>query len=267
VGKSWQCGPHDTMVRQPTLASSSPGTATCPNPSCLCVFDIDRTLTGRQEATNCSRNVVTQMEDEGYGGGNATLSALAVEGISSTFCNQCLLGITSAGHGSGPGTQWNNYLLSNVMRGAVHDAFVAEHPIAQTWSYGLSVTSPYILQQPNTKKQRAVELIRRWLQRQSSHVCIPPGHVFFFGDRTENILPFQEKGFNSREISCGSRDASREDGGMIGWCGATPEEIINATGNFLCGGRSSEQDEGSNGTLSGEEAANTTSDQEMVTSS
>ena len=33
------------------------------------------------------------------------------EGINTTFCGQCHLGITSAGHGSGEGSPWNAYVL------------------------------------------------------------------------------------------------------------------------------------------------------------
>merc|ERR1712203_350054 len=99
--------------------------------------DIDRTLTGRQGATGqCTRNKQLNMYDEAYGGGRATLSALTAEGISSTFCNQCYLGITSAGAGSGENSRWNRYLLDRVMRGELQDSFLKENPEALKWSYG-----------------------------------------------------------------------------------------------------------------------------------
>merc|ERR1719382_1523713 len=96
--------------------------------ACLCVFDIDRTLTAAQSAgKKCKGTKQLDMYDEAYGGGNATLSALTAEGISSTFCDKCNLGITSAGAGSGENSRWNRYLLDRVMRGEVHDAFLNEN--------------------------------------------------------------------------------------------------------------------------------------------
>jgi len=202
--------------------------------SCLCVFDIDRTLTGRQGDTRqCPGNQVLDLYDEAYGGGKATLSALTSAGISTTFCNECLLGITSAGQGSGPGTAWNNYILDSIMRGETHDAFMQRAPQARRWSFGTDVQSPFVLQQGNKMKQESVELIRQWYGGQG--VCIEPGEVYFFEDRTENVLPFEDKGLNSREISCGSRDPSLYGGsGMVGYCGARPEEVQRVKGNLLC---------------------------------
>jgi len=220
--------------------SPAPEPSPSPTPSgcqaCLCVFDIDRTLTGKQgDNSSCSRNRVTEMHDDGYGGGFATLSALANEGIAKTFCNDCYLGITSAGHGSGEGSPWNNYLLDHVMTGAVHDAFMHSHPDSKTWSYGTQVHSPFVLQQGNKEKQVSVELIRQWFNNTENLVCIQPVNVYFFGDRTENIEPFGDKQLNSREISCGSRDPDLYAGsGMVGYCGARPEEIQRVQGNILC---------------------------------
>jgi len=202
--------------------------------ACLCVFDIDRTLTGKQaDVARCPRNRELPLYDAGYGGGNATLSALSVAGISSTFCNRCHLGITSAGHGSGEHSRWNRYILDHVMRGEAHDAFTAAHPESQRWSRSSQVRSPYVIGQANKVKQQAVELIRRWFGAPGRNVCIRPQNVFFFGDRTENIQPFRSRRFNSREISCSSRDANHHHGG-IGYCGATPEEIKMENGNILC---------------------------------
>lgn len=205
--------------------------------ACLCVFDIDRTLTGKQsDVESCPGNRVLSFHDAGYGGGNATLSALANEGINTTFCNECLLGVTSAGHGSGEGSAWNDYLLNRILRGRRQDAFIAQHPESQRWSVvAAGVRSPYVLAQPNRRKQEAVELIRRWFGGAGRGLCIKPSSVFFFGDRTENIRPFAKKGLNSREVSCGSRDPFLYAGsGMVGYCGATPEEVQNATGSITC---------------------------------
>merc|ERR1712060_1006490 len=114
--------------------------------------------------------------------------------------------------------------MGRVMRGEAQDSFLKQNPEALKWSYGTDVHSPYVLNQGNKIKQESVELVRRWYGRRN--VMIRPGDVYFFGDRTENIEPFEDKGFNSREISCGSRGKKSYSGtGMIGFCGALPEEI------------------------------------------
>lgn len=234
--------PHDSNVVRRDTGSVHQGQSENPQGSnsscnaCLCVFDIDRTLTGKQGDTHhCPRNRVLDMFDAGYGGGKATLSALAAEGIAATFCNTCYLGITSAGHGSGEGSKWNQYILDNIMRGERHDSLVKVHPEYQRWSKGTNVHSPYVLGQGDRIKQNSVELIRQWYGMPEREICIPHKNVFFFGDRTENIEPFAHKRMNSREISCASRDRKLHGGsGMVGYCGATPEEIRRESGNILC---------------------------------
>merc|ERR1711933_261408 len=80
---------------------------------CLCIFDIDRTLTGRQgDTAACPANSVqTGVLDTAYGGGTLTLSQLA-QAVSNTFCNACYLGTISAGTASGD---------HSVERGVLHD--------------------------------------------------------------------------------------------------------------------------------------------------
>merc|ERR1712190_88911 len=66
-------------------------------------------------------------------------------------------------------------------------------------------------------------------------VAIPSDQVYFFGDRIENIPPFAKMGFNAREISCDSRDTRLYGGsGMVGFCGATPEEVVRKQGIYNC---------------------------------
>lgn len=121
------------------------------------------------------------------------------------------------------------------MRNELQDNLTHSIPSMKMWSYGTNVNSPYVLNQGNRIKQHAVEGIVQWYQAQG--INIPPSNVYFFGDRTENIEPFKEKGFNSREISCGSRDYNPRwyhGSGIIGYCGAKPEEIVRVQGNILC---------------------------------
>lgn len=201
--------------------------------SCLCVFDIDRTLTGKQgDSGSCPKNkVLNGLWDSAYGGGPATLSELSVVGIKATACGDCYLGICSAGIGSGEKSSWNKYILDHIMRSIPQDSLVDKDPTIKRWSYGTAVHSPYVLAQPNRKKHHAVKKIREWYAQRG--ICIPMASVYFYGDHTENIPPFREYGFNSKEISCASRDRSL--GSRTGYCGAQPQEIQRVHGNRACG--------------------------------
>merc|ERR1711934_139119 len=77
-----------------------------PLKQCLCVFDVDRTLTGKQGwgSPTCPTNKhLANVSDDAYLRGDLTLSSLA-QGLHTTFCSECYLGIVSAGDVSGPGS-------------------------------------------------------------------------------------------------------------------------------------------------------------------
>lgn len=77
---------------------------------CLCLFDIDRTLTGKQgEVGRCPGNKVLGSFDHAYGGGQLTLSQLG-QHISGTFCGGCHIGAISA-DGSTRGVIGGNVVL------------------------------------------------------------------------------------------------------------------------------------------------------------
>jgi len=205
-------------------------TSTAP---CLCVFDIDRTLTGKQDRLHkCPRNrEVPGIYDSAYGGGTLILSALGAEGLNKTFCSACYVGVCSAGSGSNDAER--TYLATHVLATALQLEFARTVPNAFSWSTGDNINSPLVTNQPDTLKQHAVEEIRQWYSDQG--VCIPNRNVHFFGDRTENMAPFREKeGYNAREISCDSRDFGHNHG-MIGYCGGTPEEVVAHKGIYKCG--------------------------------
>lgn len=199
--------------------------------SCLCVFDIDRTLTGRQGAIKtCPRNrIVRGVPDDAYGHGDLTLSALANEGINRTFCVACYLGICSAGGAGGTDSEERKVLVEEVLRTPPQDELIRTISNATSWSHGKHVQSPLVYGKSNRRKQDAVEEIRQWYGENG--ITIAAERVYFFGDRTENMEPFRQKGFNAREISCASRDWHID---MVGFCGATPEEIVDTPGVSHC---------------------------------
>merc|ERR1712048_828715 len=185
------------------------------------------------------------VHDNGYGSGNLTLSALAAVGINTTFCGGCFLGICSAGDADGEGSDERDVLVNDVLRSTPFDELRKTVPSASTWSDYENVTSPLVLRSPNKQKQLSVEEIRQWYSQQG--VTITSENVYFFGDRTENMAPFAELSFNAREISCGSRDPGLYAGsGMVGYCGARPEEIVRDKGISNCVPQKCEEEGGDN---------------------
>lgn len=78
---------------------------------------------------------------------------------------------------------------------------------------------------------KAVQGIVEWYG--SKGIQLAPFNVHFFGDRTENIGPFRQTGFNSHEISCSSRDYQIGNG-IVGLCGAQLHEILDTKGVAEC---------------------------------
>lgn len=219
---------------EPILTTPAP-----PAPSaCICIFDVDRTLTGKQglaEGSQCPANkIVDGVWDTAYGGGILTLSA-AAQNLKRTFCDSCYLGVVSAGDASGEGSELRRVMLQQVLRSFVFDEFSKNNPQASRWCSSNWVDCPLVLSSPNRFKQNAVDGILEWYRQQG--VSIEPQKVHFFGDRTENIGPFAQKGYNAREISCKERDYSLYANGMVGLCGAALEEIVDAPGIAQCSGR------------------------------
>lgn len=185
--------------------------------ACLCIFDIDRTLTGKQGSlAKCPGNkAVPGVVDPAFQGGEMVLSALG-QGISTTFCGGCHLGLVSAGAGGGPAEK---LVLENHLRGA---------SAAPTWWSGPGVVvSPLVTGCSNPEKALCASGIVAWY-RMNRHVDIPPTEVYFFDDLTGNTAGFAALGYNARQVSCGSRD------GEVGLCGATPGEIVREQGIKNC---------------------------------
>ena len=176
---------------------------------CLCVFDVDRTLTGQQGSAGSAcpaDKEVAGISDSAYGGGTLTLSKLA-QGVSGTFCDACSLAICSAGDASGAGSKERSYILSSVLGGS------ARVGGATSWNeYGVQsgkVSSPLVVRQRDGQKQHAVKAIIAWYATSAAKPqTFAPSDVHFFDDRADNVSPFEGTGFNAHQISCASRDTS-----------------------------------------------------------
>jgi len=182
--------------------------------SCLCLFDIDRTVTGRQGYTCGGRNAIIRgIYDPAYGGGPLTLSALGIAGAGSTFCGGCKLGFVSAG--TGGGRRMRRRLASGFLGGRA----------GSKWS-GPGASSPLVVRCSDSRKAGCAERIRKYYNRRGNN--IRRRNVFFFDDKAGNVYGFANSGMNARQVSCNSRD--RERGG----CGGKPWEIRRSRGIRPC---------------------------------
>lgn len=216
------------------LSASTIVTDTASNSACLCVFDIDRTLTQKQAGLkSCTGGqAVPGIYDSAYGGGTLVLSQLAATGINNTFCGQCFLGICSHGDAGGNGSKERDFLASNVLVDSSQLEFSQQVVVsALSWSEGFAVQSPLIAKVKDGQKHLAVASMVQWYQLHG--VNIPSSSVYFFDDKLENVAPFSTTSMNAKQISCGSRDMSIEHG-AVGLCGARADEITEFSGVQPC---------------------------------
>lgn len=189
-------------------------------PECLCVFDIDRTLTGLQNDTkDCPNNLFEpNIQDCAYDGGSLSLSALA-QNIDKTFCSKCLIGVVSAGVACGDNSPERHELVKhlNVSGGLLTD----------NWSPPGEILSPLVTSYQDGKKQVAVKQIVDWYDSRGHSIS----DVHMFDDRESNIKPFNGTGISAHQISCKTRDPHNNE---IGLCGATLDEIKDINGIHLC---------------------------------
>mmetsp|Transcript_59484 Transcript_59484/g.134081 ORF Transcript_59484/g.134081 Transcript_59484/m.134081 type:complete len:254 (-) Transcript_59484:122-883(-) len=226
----WGCGQSSPPAPKPvrpeppmppqyrtTTSTRAPMTS-----GCLCIFDVDRTLTGKQGAgAKCPSDLVQgEVQDTAYGGGTLSLAALS-QNFAKTPCSSCYVAIISAGDASGPQSKERAILHErlSVMPGKL--------PTEQ-WSTAMPVTSPLITGCPDTTKQNAVPGVLAWYKNHG--VQIANSDVHFFDDRSNNVEAFKGHPYNARQISCATRDLS----GTIGMCGATLAEIVLEKGVKTC---------------------------------
>eukprot|EP00440_Ansanella_granifera_P061009 gb/GFBE01066127.1/.p1 GENE.gb/GFBE01066127.1/~~gb/GFBE01066127.1/.p1 ORF type:complete len:304 (+),score=59.96 gb/GFBE01066127.1/:1-912(+) len=215
------------------------------NSGCVCLFDVDRTLTARQESTpdECpgTKSPVVQVSDghggtksqipfdSAYGTGPLVLSEVA-NNLDKTFCSKdrCHIGIVTAGTGSldGPDEERGQLFarLSKASHGQSGDG---------QWS-GPDVDppiSPLIFSCPDPKKVECAKSIVDMLNGKGAN--IPADNVYFFDDHRGNADEMYKYGFNGREVSCLSRDMDIDDG-IVGLCGARLNEIVKEKGVKNC---------------------------------
>jgi len=202
------------VAQGPSNETRHSGASAARGGRCLCLFDIDRTLTGRQGDTcGGSSKVVHGVWDPAYGGGTLTLSALGRAGIGSTFCGACEIGVVSRGTGGGRD-------MRGVISGSVLGGRAGSH-----WS-GPEASSPLVVRCHDRRKASCAAGILDWYGRHGKE--IPRSQVYHFDDKASSVSSFQGTGMNAIQVSCQSRAGSH------GGCGASPGEVERRTGVHHC---------------------------------
>jgi hypothetical protein len=189
---------------------------------CLCVFDVDRTLTAKQGWYDCpGTEAHNDVPDWAYNGGTLILSDLAQGIKESEACGSCYMGMVSAGTASGP-----NSIERTILDGLVEPQYdvggYVEGCPSPVWGTKVMACGEGI-------KQRAVDDIIAWLG--NNGVTIDPHKVHFYDDKENNIGGFINSGYHAHQISCASRDGNR------GGCGGTRAELVGdhvAPGQHFC---------------------------------
>lgn len=189
--------------------------------NCICIFDVDRTLTAKQGIDQIEQCAGVQNHsaiiDLAYDGGTLILSELAVR-LQDSFCGECYFGIVSAGTASGPDSENRDKVDTLVQEQYNVGGWVDECPSPVD---GTKVTSC-----GEGQKQNAVSDILTWLSGEG--ISIPDENVHFFDDKQNNIEGFEGGPYNAHQISCESRDGHR------GRCGGTFAELVDDAGQNFC---------------------------------
>ena len=147
------------VLASPALAAGALGAAL--PPPCLCIFDVDRTLTAQQGSAGRCAGTEEQggVVDTAYGGGTLILSDLAVN-LHTTICAACRFAIISAGPAGGEGSL-ERTALWRVLGGG---AKAGTMPAWTAWP-NRDGRSPFVVTAPEGRKQEAVPGILRWYER------------------------------------------------------------------------------------------------------
>lgn len=193
---------------------------------CLCLWDIDRTLTAKQGwQDDCpGTQHYPDIKDYAYNGGSLILSELA-QNIKTTFCGQCYFGVVSAGTASGPDSP-NRDIIDDLVDAKFNVGDWVDGCPIPTWG-----TKVLCCDEGHFKKQAVTDIVT-WLDAHG--VKIADEKVHFFDDKDNNIEAMGMGGppfYNAHQVSCGSRDGSR------GGCGGMISEVLNKSGQHFCDGR------------------------------
>ena len=172
---------------------------------CLCLFDVDRVLTGRQvwtEGRPCPQNRrYARLLDTAYGGGMLSTSAL-FEGLNKTFCGRCYAGVLSAGSV----IDFKPFLLHRLRSLSLGRALPADVGAAwANWTVAAHPQgrhAPLLTGVPFGIKHIGATVVAAWYRKHRS-VSISRHNVFFFDDSESNVRAFAGSGYNAAQVWAG----------------------------------------------------------------
>lgn len=201
---------------------------------CLCVFDIDRTLTGKQGwEDKCKKDTkLAGIPDQAYAKGTLMVSELA-QSVGATFCGECYHGIVTAGQASGEGSPERKQLLKYIGGTArTRSDFWQDIQFKPE----TEVHTSLVVQALDTRKQDSVRSMVNWWKNKQG-IDIKDEDVYFFDDIKENVQPFEGTGFNAKQVSCAVRGPIEVPGaydGKVGGCGGAFTEVKKFKGVHTC---------------------------------
>ena len=196
---------------------------------CLCLFDVDRVLTSTQFQSK--EWCLDSTRHEGITDhGRPLITSPLFERLHDTFCGRlCHIGILTAGTANG----FQDFLWSNLR--ALPLGHMLPDSAGAAWLLDSDArkgqSAPFLYSTGEGNKEQSVPGILRWLLHQHN-VSLPKHRVFFFDDKSINVRPFSQTGFNARQVSCASRDYRSVY--EQGYCGGVPEEVVPELGVRLC---------------------------------
>jgi len=221
-----------------TTVTTTTLTTTTTNDHCLCVFDVDRTLTASQNSDCPDAVEKPGVVDPAYGGGTLKLSQLAVN-MGKTFCARCYHAVVTrgdAGGDAGGHDSKERVILFNDVLGPVNYTksnkwgMWKQGPDGPSQDPNWHATSSLVFFTNDGSKHQAVKSIVEEFFLGSHNILISDYNVHFFDDREDNVKPFEKTSYNAHQVSCAARDP---DINNVGKCGGVVSEIIESPGGVM----------------------------------
>lgn len=193
---------------------------------CLCVFDVDATLISWSTHSKCPDTQRTGIKSDGY----EVLRAEGSHRLSESFCNQCYLGVISAGSAGSSGGAERKDVVKMLKQGGKLNT--------DKWNpSGCHVRGQSPLITSCSDKPSAIPGIMKYY-KDTEGVDIADADVHFYDDQPYNIVVFEGLGYNAHQVSCGSTGGTA--GGFDGGddkCAASLAEVNDSPGiKYCCSG-------------------------------
>jgi hypothetical protein len=204
------------------------------NKECLCIFDVDRTLTTLQGSKTCPGDrIYANVADPAYPPttGPFTASEFALR-VGQSWCGRsCRLAVITAGTmPSGGKPDAEHRVIADLLSKNNGNAKMPG-PEKLPWaSFSSGQLAPFVHSAPHLAKFKAVPTIQKYYANNAG-AKIDDDAVFFFDDIAANVQPWRSTKYHAHQISCLTRardpqkTSSPSNNKELGLCGATLAEI------------------------------------------